>query len=148
MTSLDKIYDKFLEKVKDDDWDDPSLLVSYEKTWRGYLEKAIALFRFPKHSLEIDEEADAFKEDLTIQEIQILAEFMRAEWLSANVTTWEKIKTDYGEKDFSQANLLDKLDKTLNTANNQAKKLESIYYRTDAPGQPFDYKKMAGKGNE
>ena len=73
---------------------------------------------------------------------------MKIEWLQANILTWEKIKTDYGESDFSQANLLNQLDKTLKTTMERAKKRESNYYRLDGEGKPFDYTKLAGDNND
>ena len=57
--------------------------------------------------------------------------------------TWENIKTLYEERDFSQANLLDKLEETLERERNNALKLESIYYRS-VQGKPFKYGKLAG----
>ena len=143
MTSLDKIYEVFLKKIKDDDWDDMSQLNSYEKTWKGYLLSAISLFKFPRVSLEYDEENDALVGDLGSTEIEILAEYMRAEWLQGNISTWEHIKEQYHEADFSQANLLDKLDKVHKTAIAQARRKESNYYRSIG-GQPFDYSSLAG----
>jgi hypothetical protein len=85
-------------------------LHNYEECWREYLRSAIGFFKFPRVSLEIDEANDSFVSDLGVNEIQILADYMKVEWLQSNVLTWEKIKTDYAETDFSQANLLDKLD--------------------------------------
>lgn len=40
------------------------------------------------------------------EEIQILATFMKSEWLKRTVDSWENIKAQYHEADFSQANLL------------------------------------------
>ena len=143
MTSLDKIYEVFLGKIKEDDWDDMSQLELYENYWHDYLMSAIGFFKFPRIKLDIDEETGNFVNDLTLNEIQILADYMKVEWLQANVLTWEKIKTDYGEKDFSQANLLDKLDKTLKTTISRAERREKNYYRS-VNGEPFDYTQLAG----
>ena len=143
MTSLDKIYSAFLNKVKEDDWDDMSQLQNYEDYWREYLKSAIGFFKFPRISLELDEENDCFTHDLGLNEIQILTDYMKVEWLQSNVLTWEKIKTDYAENDFSQANLLDKLDKTLKTTVARAQRRESNYYRS-INGEPFDYTQLAG----
>ena len=92
MTSLDKIYSAFLKKVADDDWDDYSNLENYQEHWRDYLEGAIGYFKFPRVSLEIDEENNSFIEDLKDREIQILASYMKTLWLESNINTWEKIK--------------------------------------------------------
>lgn len=143
MTSLNKIYSAFLNKVQEDEWDDMTQLHNYEECWREYLRSAIGFFKFPRVSLEIDEENDSFVSDLGINEIQILADYMKVEWLQSNVLTWEKIKTDYAETDFSQANLLDKLDKTLKTTVSRAERRERNYYRSEN-GKPFDYTQLAG----
>ena len=49
----------------------------------------------------------------------------------------------YEERDFSQANLLDKLGDTLEREVNNAERLESKYYRS-RDKKPFDYGKLAG----
>jgi hypothetical protein len=46
------------------------------------------------------------------------------------------------ERDFSHANLLDKLQKTLESEKSKAQELESIYYRS-RKGRPFDFSKLA-----
>ena len=143
MTSLDKIYSVFLKKVEDDEWDEPNDLEDYKNKWRIYLESAITMFKFPRVSLAIDEESNCFEDDLSDNEIQILTDYMKCEWLHSNITTWEKIKTDYAEGDFSQANFLKQLDTTFKTAVAGAKKRESIYYRY-INGKPFDYRELAG----
>ena len=58
--------------------------------------------------------------------------------------TWENIKPMYTEKDFSQANLLDKLKNTLDGERERANELESIYYRS-RKGKPFSYASLATK---
>ena len=50
----------------------------------------------------------------------------------------------YEEKDFSEANLIDKLQKLLESEEKKAQKLESLYYRS-INYNPFDYRKLAGK---
>jgi hypothetical protein len=58
--------------------------------------------------------------------------------------TWENVKPMYEERDFSQANLLDKLGSALEQERRQARERESIYYRSRA-GKPFDYSRLAGE---
>lgn len=147
MTSLEEIYSAFLKKVEDDDWDDETLLEDYKLKWREYLDSAIGWFKFPRNSLEIDEANQCFVSDLSSKEIQILADYMKVEWLSSNITTWEKIKTAYSEADFSQANLLKQIDTTYNTALASAKKRESNYYRS-IDDKPFKYRNLAGDPNK
>ena len=61
--------------------------------------------------------------------------------------TWENVKPLYVERDFSQANLLDKLNNTLKTERANAKEMESIYYRSRG-GKPFNFSKLATKGEK
>lgn len=49
----------------------------------------------------------------------------------------------YEERDFSEANLIDKLQNLLDREEKKARRLESWYYRS-IKGTPFDYKKFAG----
>ena len=69
---------------------------------------------------------------------------MKCEWLNREILTWENIKPLYVERDFSQANLIDKLQKLLDREEYKAQKLERVYYRS-RNRQPFDYKKLAGE---
>ena len=43
----------------------------------------------------------AFVEELTSEEIQILATYMKCEWLNRSIMTWENVKPLYEERDFS-----------------------------------------------
>lgn len=70
---------------------------------------------------------------------------MKVEWLNRCIMTWENVKPLYVERDFSQANLLDKLSALLVAEKANAKEMESIYYRS-RKGRPFDFSKLATKG--
>ena len=48
----------------------------------------------------------------------------------------------YDEKDFSQANLLDKFIKLQEREEQKAKRLEAVYYRS-INGKPFSYRNLA-----
>lgn len=140
MTSFDDIYDAFLGKMTEDEWEawtEEEMAVDF----RNLLEAAIPWFKFPRVSLERTNEG--FVEDLKNEEIQILASFMKCEWLNRTILTWENVKPLYDEKDFSQANLLDKFKKLLEQERKTARKLESIYYRS-INGKPYKYRKWAG----
>ncbi len=145
MTSLHVVYEAFLSKMLEDEWlnwTDEEI----EADWRLLLDGAIPYFKFPRISLEIDNEAGAFVEDLTNQEIQILATYMKCEWLNRTIMTWENIKPLYVERDFSQANLISKLKDLLDREEYKALKLERIYYRSIA-GKPYKYSGLAGDNN-
>ena len=140
MTSVKQVVDAFLSKILDDEYASWTLEeVMYDAN--ELLNAAIASFKFPRHSLERDE--SFFKDDLDSQEIQILATYMKVEWVNRCILTWENIKPLYEERDFSQANLLDKLGDTLEREVNNAERLESKYYRS-RDKKPFDYSKLAG----
>lgn len=141
MTPYSKVYDAFLSRVTNDDWDE-WLLEEAQEDWRQILESALPWFKFPRVSLEHDDEG--FVDDLSYAEIQIIANYMKCEWLNRCVMTWENIKPLYTEKDFSQANLLDKLRSMMEFERENALKMESVYYRS-REGKPFDFSKLAGK---
>ena len=92
-------------------------------------------------SLERNEEG--FLEKLENAEIQILSTYMKCEWLNRSIMTWENIKPLYEERDFSQANLLDKLKNTLESERLNAARLEGVYYRS-IKGKSYKYRKLAG----
>lgn len=142
MTSVYKVYDAFLSKMLEDEWLNWTQ-EEVERDWRALLDGAIPNFKFPRVSLEIDDDGN-FKGDLGNEEIQILATFMKCEWLNREILTWENIKPLYVERDFSQANLIDKLQKLVEREEYKARKLERIYYRS-IKSLPFDYTKLAGE---
>ena len=141
MASVYDVYDAFLPKMLEDEWlnwtDEER-----EYDWRSLLDAAIPYFKFPRVSLEIvdDEFVD---ENVSNDEIQILATYMKCEWLNRTILTWENVKPLYVERDFSQANLIDKLKQLLEREEYKALKLERIYYRS-IKKKPFNYSELAG----
>lgn len=140
MTPFSKIYTAFLSRILEDEWQQ-WMLEEAEQDWRQIMENAITWFKFPRVSLEHDDEG--FVSDLSQAEIQVIADFMKCEWLNRCIMTWENVKPLYEERDFSQANLLDKLKSTLEAERKNAQWRESIYYRS-RNGKPFDFSKLAG----
>lgn len=140
MTSYWKVYEAFLAKTLEDEWGDWTVEET-EVDMRQLLESAIPHFKFPRVSLERNEEG--FIEDLSSEEIQILSVYMKCEWLNRSIMTWENVKPLYEERDFSQANLLDKLKSTLESERLNASRLEGFYYRS-IKGKSFKYRKLAG----
>ena len=139
MTELQKVYDAFLVKMLDDEWAEWDL-EEIEEDWKGLLMGALPWFKFPRVSLEIED--DSFVEDLSNEEIQILATYMKCEWLNRTILTWENVKPLYEERDFSQANLLDKFNQMLSAEKKNAARLEAVYYRS-INRKPFKYSQMA-----
>lgn len=144
MTSYEIVYDAFLSKLLEDEW---GFWTEEEikQDLRALLEGAIPWFKFPRVSL--DRGDDGFENDLSNEEIQILATYMKCEWLNRTILTWENIKPLYEERDFSQANLLAKFKDMLESEKYNALKLERVYYRS-RNGKSFKYGKLAGKQNE
>ncbi|MDD4876980.1 MAG: hypothetical protein PHQ86_07645 [Dehalococcoidales bacterium] len=140
-TPYQTIYDAFLAKVQEDDWtwsDDMSLV---ESDWKAILDGAIPYIKFPR--IAFDQDSEGFVNQLGNQEIQLLATYMKVEWLDRTIHTWENVKAQYAESDFSQANYLDKLTNLFEMTTNKAEKLQHNYYR--APnGRPYSYSNLAG----
>lgn len=139
MTSFQSVYEAFLAKMTEDEW------VAWtqeeaEADWRSILMAAIPRFKFPRVSL--DTSGDNFTGDLGNTEIQILAQYMKVEWLNRSILTWENIKPLYTERDFSPANMLDKLRQLLEIEKKDALEQERIYYRS-INGQPWEYERLA-----
>lgn len=139
MTSFSKVYDAFLSKILEDEWEDWSE-DELKEDLVTLLKGAMVRFKFPRVSLEYEE--DSFVADLSDEEIQILASYMKCEWLNRTILTWENVKPLYEERDFSQANLLDKFNAMLAAEQKNAAKLESIYYRS-VNKKPFNYRDLA-----
>lgn len=140
MTPIDKVYDAFLGKILEDEWGNWTM-DEVVADLRVLLDAAISWFKFPRVDLSIED--DQFVGDLSNSEIQILATYMKCEWLNRTIMTWENVKTLYEERDFSQANLIDKLNEKLIQEKTNGKNLESIYYRS-IKGKPFGYSRLAG----
>lgn len=146
-TPYSDIYDAFLAKVEEDDWDESTDIAAMLNDWRYILESAIPNFKFPRVSLKRDD--DGFVNELGTDEIQILANLMKEEWLSRTINSWENVKVMYDERDFSQANLLDKLTKLMTKTEEKNRKLQKLYYRSITDNEtgerkPYNYKKFAG----
>lgn len=139
MTPYWKVYEAFLAKTLEDEWGQ-WLPEETEADLRVLLESAIPYFKFPRISLERND--IGFLEDLSSQEIQILSAYMKCEWLDRSIMTWENVKPLYIERDFSQANLLDKLKNTLDYERINAARLEDFYYRS-IDGKSYKYSGLA-----
>ena len=132
MTPYDKVYEAFLARILEDEWEN-WLIEEAQADWKQIMEAAIPWFKFPRISLKRND--SGFLAEIGTEEIQIIANFMKVEWLNRCVMTWENVKPMYTERDFSQANLLE-FEKT------KAEKAESNYYRS-IKGKPFDFSRLA-----
>ena len=101
-----KVYDAFLARITADEWTLEEEFVIVERDWQELLKMAIARFKYPRISLEFDEVNEnfdvpptapvqrhfAFKENLTNDEIQLLALYMKHEWIKRCIASWENIR--------------------------------------------------------
>ena len=155
MTSYDVVYSAFLSKITGDDWEfeyreDIDQMLPTEndlEDLRQILENALPYFKFPRTSLARDDEG--FENDLSPEEISIISEYMKVEWLDRTIHTWENVKVMYDERDWSPANLLKQFISLLERSEQKALKLERLYSRsiTDKDGmrKPFDFSQLAGE---
>ena len=139
MTSFTNIYDAFLAKILEDEWGYWTEEEVREDMYQ-IMKAALPWFKFPRVDLTMVEDV-AFLGDLTNAEIQIIASYMKVEWLNRTIMSWETIKPLYEERDFSQANLIDKLTASLQMERENVEKLESLYYRS-INYKPFDYSRL------
>ena len=152
-----KIYDAFLARITADEWTLEEELAIVERDWQELLQMAVFRFKYPRVDLEIEtveesQEEDLpplkqFKGDLNNDEIQLLALYMKHEWVKRCIASWENIRQLYADKDFSQANHLDKLNKLEAAIALEVHKAEGIYDRSRDKRPANLFKKLAGKKN-
>ena len=150
------VYDAFLARITADEWTLEEELAIVERDWQELLGIAIFRFKYPRISLEVEtldgeEEGQLvrrqFVNDLTNDEIQLLALYMKHEWIKRCIASWENIRQLYADKDFSQANHLDKLNKLEAAVEVEVHKAEGIYDRSRGKRPAELFKKLAGKRN-
>ena len=157
-TPLLKVYDAFLARITADEWTLEEELAIVERDWQELLKMAIFRFKYPRINLDIEEITDTsdpfnhiprfqFVNDLTNDEIQLLAMYMKHEWIKRCIASWENIRQLYADKDFSQANHLDKLNKLEAAVNDDIHAAEGIYDRSREKRPADLFKKLAGKKN-
>ena len=144
-----KIYDAFLARITADEWTLEEELAIVERDWRQLLKMSIFRFKYPRVSLEVEQEAGVyqFTENLTNDEIQLLALYMKHEWVKRCIASWQNIRQLYADKDFSQANHLDKLNKLEAAIALQVQHAEGIYDRSREKRPSGLFKRLAGKRN-
>lgn len=151
-TQLLQVYDAFLARITADEWTLQEELAIVERDWRQLLRMSIFRFKYPRVSLEIEEAEGQtgvyqFTEDLTNDQIQLLALYMKHEWVKRCIASWENIRQLYADKDFSQANHLDKLNKLQAAIALEVQHAEGIYDRSRSKRPAQLFKKLAGKKN-
>lgn len=149
------VYDAFLARITADEWTLEEELSIVERDWQELLRMAVFRFKYPRIGLEIEEITSEdgnvvqyqFKNDITDDEIQVLAIYMKHEWIKRCIASWENIRQLYADSDFSQANHLDKLLKLEATTELEARRALGIYDRAREKRPADLFKKLAGKKN-
>ena len=152
-TMFASVYDRFLNKITDDMY----VELTPEDTLRdmqNLLIDALPGFEFPRkkleYKIELSNEGSGFSvpsaegisfvdnsyfiEELTSEEINIIALLMLCAWLQRQVTSIENIRMKYSGTDFkmtSQANHLSKLLTLLAECQRQSLHMQRLYGRRD-----------------
>ena len=146
-----KVYDAFLARITADEWTLEEELAIVERDWQELLKMGIFRFKYPRVGLEVEEITGTngyhFVNDLTNDEIQLLALYMKHEWIKRCIASWENIRQLYADKDFSQANHLDKLNKLETAVNLEIHKAMGVYDRSRNKSPAIQFRKLAGKKN-
>lgn len=140
-TPFTDVYNRFLGKITDDMY----MELTPEDTMRdltNLLIDAIPGFEFPRKNLmdytidtttpNVLESTSSFTEELTSEEINILAILMMNNWLQRQVTSIENTRMKYSGTDFkltSQANHLSKLLALLSECHRQSHHMQRLYKR-------------------
>ena len=151
-----KVYDAFLARITADEWTLEEELAIVERDWQELSKMAIARFKYPRVSLDFEEVSPAeddpsqlkiyqFSENLTNDEIQLLAVYMKHEWIKRCVASWEHIGQLYTSKDFSAANHLDKLNDLAAYTLKEVEEQQDIYDRSRGKTPAEIFRKLAGK---
>ena len=146
MTTLDEVYDFLLAKTDAKEWAWTEDLDLLQSDWKMLLRMAIQDFLFPRVNLEIINDADSgqevFAEDITDAEKQVLATYMKHEWLKRSITNWKNIEMLYHDKDFKISGKAAHLNALINLEavyDEECKKMANKYSR-----RVFDYTTLAG----
>ena len=140
-TPFTQVYNRFLGKITDDMY----MELTPEDTLRdlrNLLIDAIPGFEFPRKNLldySIDtitsnalEETSSFAEELSSEEINILAILMMINWTQRQITSIENTRMKFSGSDFkftSQANHLSKLLNLLAETQRQSHHMQRLYKR-------------------
>lgn len=142
---LQVVYDAFLAQIDDDEW------IAWdewerEEDWYQLFLAAVSWFRFPRVSLELDEERENFiDEEISNSEVQVIVGYMKLSWLSRVVNSWENLRPLYQERDFSPATMLNEFRLKEQGQAKLAKEIEARYYRS-IDGKPFPFRRLYGRG--
>ena len=146
-----QVYNAFLARITADEWMLEEELAVVERDWQELLKMAVERFKYPRTSLEIETIEDSqqlqFKGELTNAEVQLLALYMKHEWVKRCIASWENIRQLYTDTDYSQANHLDKLLKLETSVALEVHKAEGRYDRSRNHDPAAIFRRLAGKKN-
>ena len=131
-TPLSVVYDAFLAKVEADDWMMNEYWDEVEKDWRQILDQAIFQFRYSRIPLDHDD-------------VQVLANLMKLQWVERCVATWENLRQMYSTSDYSMANFLQKLNATAQRVNDDCRYMIDRYGRSEHYKPNSIFGRLAGK---
>jgi hypothetical protein len=107
-TPFEKVFNSFLSKIDDNLYSNFEFDIESDLT--KLLNSAIVQFDFPKVNIfDKDDDIQQFNVDLSLHEIEILANLMKLEWIKRQMNSVNLLKQMIGDKDFrltSQANHL------------------------------------------
>ena len=145
-TPLQEVYDFLLAKTDAKEWAWTEDLELLQSDWKMLLRMAIQDFLFPRINLEISYDIDSGQEvfinDITDAEKQVLATYMKHEWLKRSITNWKNIEMLYHDKDFKISGKAAHLNALINLEavyDEECKKMANKYSR-----RVFDYTSLAG----
>lgn len=145
-TRFSEVYDFLLAKTDAKEWAWTEDLELLKSDWQMLLRMAVQNFLFPRISLEflVDQETGEtnFAEEITDAEKQVLATYMKHEWLKRSITNWKNIEMLYHDKDFKISGKAAHLNALINLEavyDEECKKIANKYSR-----KVFDYTTLAG----
>ena len=137
-TDYQDVYDALLTRVRrDEDWDK----LQDDDIYTDILEimnSAIPLFLYPREDLRTrNDNTQQFTADLQEDTINVLAEFMYAQWIRRKVADTTTITQMFHSKDvqqYSQANHLAATKELAKDALKEARRMAADYQKIDANG--------------
>lgn len=107
-TPFRKVYEAFLSRITADEWTVEEDMAIVERDWQQLLDGAVFRFKYPRVSLKKVNIKDpcgcedpifnkGFEGDLSDDEIQLLAIFMKHEWVKRCIASWENIRQLYAD---------------------------------------------------
>lgn len=145
-TPYSEVFDCLMASIEEDDWarvttESDMEILNQDLTM--LLNRATQNFLFPRIDLDArDNDTMEFENDLTYNEIYVLAILMKYEWVKRCVASWRVIKQQYHDSDFqknSEANHLAKLVVYQKTVKEECKTTTNNYAR-----RKYNYTTLTG----